>query len=127
MADVFFKAGFIEAWGRGTLKIVDKCREKKLPEPEFSEMTGGFLVIFSKSKAVGKVTDGVTKKVTERVTENQGVILSKMRENSYITVKELSAIVKISERKIKENIKKLKKYKMVKRIGSAKGGHWEVL
>jgi len=27
LADIFFKAGLIEAWGRGTTKIVNLCRQ----------------------------------------------------------------------------------------------------
>jgi len=37
LADVFFKAGLIEAWGRGTMKITDECKKAGLPEPEFKE------------------------------------------------------------------------------------------
>ncbi|MCK5347095.1 MAG: hypothetical protein KAR20_26985, partial [Candidatus Heimdallarchaeota archaeon] len=35
LAGVFFKGGLIEAWGRGTLKIIDECKKAGLPEPEF--------------------------------------------------------------------------------------------
>jgi len=48
LADVFFKAGLIEAWGRGTIKITDECRRARLPEPEFKEEFGGFAVYFYK-------------------------------------------------------------------------------
>jgi ATP-dependent DNA helicase RecG len=37
LAGVFYKAGFIESWGRGTIKIVEKCLEQGLPEPDFKE------------------------------------------------------------------------------------------
>ncbi|HOK05471.1 MAG TPA: ATP-binding protein, partial [Victivallales bacterium] len=48
LADVFFKAGLIEAWGRGTIKIADECKKAGLPEPEFKEEFGGFAVYFYK-------------------------------------------------------------------------------
>ncbi len=35
IANTFFRAGFIEAWGRGTLKIIKECKKADLPEPEF--------------------------------------------------------------------------------------------
>jgi ATP-dependent DNA helicase RecG len=38
----------------------------------------------------------------------------------------LAIIVGISERKIRENIKKLKSKGFLKRIGPDKGGHWEI-
>ena len=48
IADIFFKAGYIETWGRGTNKIVDACNAAGLPEPEFVEHAGGIQTIFLK-------------------------------------------------------------------------------
>lgn len=48
LADVFFKAGLIEAWGRGTLNIIDAFNKREMPEPSFSEKAGGFELIFRK-------------------------------------------------------------------------------
>lgn len=48
LADVFFKAGLIEAWGRGTIKITDECKKAGLTEPVFKEVFGGFAVYFYK-------------------------------------------------------------------------------
>jgi len=42
----------IEAWGRGTVKIVDECKKAGLPEPEFREEFGGFSVFFRKADKV---------------------------------------------------------------------------
>ncbi|MEA3343092.1 MAG: winged helix-turn-helix transcriptional regulator, partial [archaeon] len=68
----------------------------------------------------------VTEKVTEKVTENQMKILEELNKNSNATAKYLSSEIGISERKIKENIRKLKDKCLLKRIGPDKGGHWEV-
>ena len=38
IADVCFKAGYIDAWGRGTLKIINSCKDAGLPEPDRIEM-----------------------------------------------------------------------------------------
>jgi len=46
LAGVFYKAGFIESWGRGTIKIVEKCLEQGLPEPDFKEESGVVTVQF---------------------------------------------------------------------------------
>jgi len=50
LAGIFYYAGFIEAWGRGTLKIVEKCLEQGLPEPDFIEENGVMQVVFYKDK-----------------------------------------------------------------------------
>jgi len=53
LADIFFKAGLIEAWGRGTVEIVNLCKNYGLPEPEFEEYFGGFMVTFYKDMLCG--------------------------------------------------------------------------
>ncbi len=50
LAETFYYAGFIGAWGRGTLKIVEKCVEQGLPEPDFKEENGVMTFIFYKDK-----------------------------------------------------------------------------
>lgn len=44
IADVAFKGGYIDAWGRGTIKIIDTCKAAELPEPKMIERDGGFLL-----------------------------------------------------------------------------------
>lgn len=48
IADVCFKGGYIDAWGRGTLKIIESCRLANLPEPVMNEIDGGFSVTLFK-------------------------------------------------------------------------------
>jgi ATP-dependent DNA helicase RecG len=48
IAEVFFRAGYIESWGRGIDKILTACREDGLPEPIFEEAWGGVQVTFLK-------------------------------------------------------------------------------
>ncbi|WP_340695723.1 ATP-binding protein [Hydrogenobacter thermophilus] len=47
LANIFFYAGFIETWGRGTIKIIEACKNYGLPEPEF-ENNGFMKVVFYK-------------------------------------------------------------------------------
>ena len=48
IADVFFMAGYIEAWGRGIAIIMDECKEYKMPEPLIVEEQGGLSITFLK-------------------------------------------------------------------------------
>lgn len=48
IANVFFKAGYIEAWGRGTNKLINSCIEAGLPEPDIKEEQGGISITFFK-------------------------------------------------------------------------------
>ncbi len=48
IADICFKGGYIESWGRGTLKIYESCQEANLPEPEIIDFSGGIMVVIKK-------------------------------------------------------------------------------
>ena len=50
LAQVFYFAGLIEGWGRGTLKIVDECVTHGLPEPDFIEDSGTMMVYLYKDQ-----------------------------------------------------------------------------
>ena len=74
-----------------------------------------------------KVGKRVGDKVGENLTENQSLIIKNMVKNPNISARDLSDIIGISQRKIEENISKLKKKGILERIGPAKGGHWKVV
>ncbi len=50
IADVCFKGGYIDAWGRGILKMINACKQAGLPEPEIEEQDGGLLVTLFKDR-----------------------------------------------------------------------------
>jgi len=66
-------------------------------------------------------------KLGVKLGENEIKIIELMRENKYITTKELSEHIKISTTAVDNNISKLKKKGLLRRIGPAKGGHWEII
>jgi len=48
IANAFFRAGYIEAWGRGTIKIIEQSKKHGLPTPEFKSEGSDFWIIFNK-------------------------------------------------------------------------------
>ena len=65
-------------------------------------------------------------KVTDKVTDNQRKIIECINRNNKITTNQLADEVGISQRKIKDNIQKLKEKAILQRIGPAKGGYWKI-
>ena len=59
--------------------------------------------------------------------KNDQKILGLIRKNSRITAKELVQATGLSLAGVKYNLTKLKKENLLRRIGSDKGGHWEIL
>jgi ATP-dependent DNA helicase RecG len=43
---VFYRAGLVEKWGRGTNRVIEQCRVAGLAAPTFCEVTGSTVVTF---------------------------------------------------------------------------------
>ncbi|MFN3300870.1 MAG: ATP-binding protein [Sediminibacterium sp.] len=82
IADVCFKGGYIDSWGRGTIKILETCKEANLPEPELQERDGGFLVTLYKNSLI----DENFKKI--ELNDRQLNSLNYIRKNGKISNKE---------------------------------------
>lgn len=82
IADVCFKGGYIDSWGRGTIKILETCKEANLPEPELQERDGGFLVTLYKNSLI----DENFKRV--ELNERQLNSLNYIKKNGKISNKE---------------------------------------
>ena len=70
LADIFYKAGYIESWGRGTLNIIDYCASINLPEPEMSEEMNGFLLVIHKHTGSSERIPETTQKLPRNNPEN---------------------------------------------------------
>lgn len=68
-----------------------------------------------------------TVKDTVKLSDSQEKILEEIKKNPYITQTELSNIVGINLRNIKNNMKKLQDLGLLKREGTDKIGEWKVI
>ena len=46
IANAFYRAGYVESWGRGIQKIADSCKENNCDIPEYQVKKGDFSIIF---------------------------------------------------------------------------------
>ena len=128
LVDLLARTDFMEKAGTGIRRITDAC------EANGNNIIFGFTDSFwvtietnKKENVVDKVTNKVTDTVTDKVTDNQKHILLLVQNNPYITTNEMAKKVKISQRKIKVNVKKLRELGLLCRIGSPKTGYWEII
>lgn len=70
IANTFFRAGFIEAWGRGIEKIKDSCKEAGNPMPEYTIKREEIMVMF---KNLVSNTDQATNQANQ--DDNNSVIV----------------------------------------------------
>jgi len=68
----------------------------------------------------------INSEVVNTLTERQITILQTIQKNPKISRKELADEIKINQSAIQKHLKKLKQEGLLKRVGPAKGGHWEV-
>lgn len=61
------------------------------------------------------------------LTDNQVRILNAVMKNKTITQNQLSELVGITSKNIRNNMKRLKEKGLIKRIGPDKGGYWQVM
>ena len=122
IASLLNRADYIEQIGTGINRIKNSVKEHGQGNVKFY-YDNFFVVTFTRTKKVG---EKVGKRVGENLTENQSLIIKNMVKNPNISARDLSDIIGISQRKIEENISKLKKKGILERIGPAKGGHWEI-
>ena len=146
VADAFFRAGYIESWGRGIEKINRECHGHDIDPPLYDSSMSGLMLTFranpqhlieefgeagAKRISEDRVGEKVGEKVGEnggkRLTRNQQQILELLRQHPRMAARELAQQVGISSRKVEQNIARLKELQLLQRIGPAKGGHWEVL
>ncbi len=130
VANAFFRAGLIEAWGRGTLTIIDECRQYGCPNPIFTYDLPDFMLEIKANQAINTLkspppdkNEKVSEKTSEKTSEK---ILKLIAENPEITIAELTTKIGITDRSIERNIQKLQKEKKLKRLG-IKGGKWQII
>jgi len=121
LADVFFKAGLIEAWGRGTVKITNECIKSGLPEPEFREEFGGFSVYFYKDI----YTEENLRKIGLNERQIKAVIYTK--QNGKITNTEYQKIGNVKKRQASNDLLELEKKKIFKKVGTTGKGTYYIL
>lgn len=140
MAEAFYRAGFIEAWGRGIEKIVTGFKTDGLTPPIFSVEQGGVIVHIPREKFVAINMGGTTdlnhykgsEKSSEKGSEKgsektRDKIIREMRANPMVTINELATSLGISDRAISKHLKKLQEESIIRRIGADRGGYWEVI
>lgn len=113
---ILSKTEFVEKIGTGIRRIRESAKRSGLEEP-FFEFNGFFTIVF---KRPGKT-------VEKTVEKNREKILAFIKDNPYITARDLAEKTKLSRRGIEWNIQHLKQKGILKRVGPAKGGHWKII
>ena len=130
IAHVFYRAGYIEAWGRGIQKICEACQELGTPDPEYRVLGDDITVKFFALEDA-KISESKNPKhpkhqgdVLGDVLEDR--ILDELRRDSSLNQKELAEILGTSVPSIQRAMSRLKDNGRLIRKGGKRFGYWEV-
>lgn len=133
MAQVFYRAGFIEAWGRGYEKIKREFDKANLVYPTFTVEQGGVTAIipreiFMSIRGDQKSPQPEPKPNQNRTkTEQKKLIIDLIRENARITRAELAVQLNLHDSSVQRRLDALVKEGRLRHVGPTNGGSWEVL
>jgi len=120
IAEVFYRRGLVERWGRGTQKIVELCLRAGHPEPEFLEVAGAVGVRFLPSGYVAPL------RVAHDLTDRQRRILqvvAGLKESSFANIRgELNSSV--ADRTLRDDLFHLKRLGLIHSRGHGRGAAW---
>lgn len=126
IANVFYRAGYIEAWGRGIQKICEACRELGTAEPEYTVLGNDLTVKFTALESA-KVSDiKIPKYQIDTLSETlDKKILALIERKPTITQNEIAIYFGVSVPTIKRTMKKLLESGHIVRKGGRRYGYWE--
>ena len=131
IADVFYRAGYIERWGRGIQKICDACREHGTDEPVYTVQSNYVMVRFDALKSAIVRDSKAPKPQNESLNEALEDALEKkilliLKNNTQITQKEIVQYVGVSRATLQRIMKNMTEQGKIKRVGGKRYGHWEI-
>ena len=120
LADLFYRRGLIEKWGRGTQKIIDLCVAAGHPPPEFDERAGDVVVRFLPSGYVPP------HRVVHDLTDRQRRILHALRDRKPVRAEVIRKTIApdLPDRTFRHDLKSLKDWGLIRTVGRGTGSAW---
>ena len=128
IANVFFRAGMIESWGRGIERIFEACEKADCPKPELRDETTGLWMEFpikQQSQSTASIRVVTTPKTTPKTTQEG--LLKILAQEPAIGRSALAKRLNITVDGVKYHLNRMRDDGQIKHVGPSRGGHWEIL
>ncbi len=112
IAEAFFKAGYIESWGRGIRVMFDACKEAALPEPIIEETLEGVMITFLKDIYTEEYLQ------TQNLNNRQIAAVLFVKEKAAIKNSEYQQINNVGRTVATEELRDLITKNILKKIGT---------
>jgi ATP-dependent DNA helicase RecG len=120
IANTLFRSGYIESWGRGTIKIINECKKAGIPEPVFTYDSSDISVEFRKDIYNEKHLQPLN------LNERQVKAVLYLKKKGRLTNKEYQEINNTTDRTALRDLETLIELNIIKRIGEKKGSYYEL-
>jgi ATP-dependent DNA helicase RecG len=129
LAEAFYLTKDIEKYGSGFIRIRKSIEQYPSMIFSFENSAAGFTagLSYTIQKTSLSSTQTVGKTMGKTVGKTVGKIIAAIDSNPNITIPEIMNITGLSRRGVEYQLKKIKLTGILKRIGPAKGGHWEIV
>ena len=153
LAKAFFYMNLIEGWGSGIHKINEALKEAGLKE---MEITGGDIFLrftIYRNQDYNSTNNGTVNGEngtvngengtvngengtvngengtvnTDLLSNKETLVIMQLHKNEKITAQQLTQTTKIALRTVKRILVKLSEKGFIRRVGSDKSGHWEII
>lgn len=113
-----------ERTGKGVPLIVSRYGRKVF---EINESSIKVTLPYNwKHKFKADLVDNLVDKLVDKLTNNEIIILKKIKDNPRISQLEIASLLGIGKTTIQNAIVKFKKLNLIERVGSNKKGYWKV-
>jgi len=126
ISNTFFRAGEIEAWGRGIERIFAACRKAGTPKPRLRFDAGGIWTEFAFGPDYLESLKNPVSAAAETLGKTPDRILDLLKNKPDLTVPEMAAPLGKSESAVNRALQRLQTLGQLRRAGSRKSGHWEI-
>ena len=117
IADIFYRAGYIEAWGRGTLTIIEETVKNGLPKPMFQSRQGGLEVVFQRNPM--RLSDNIEIIQHLQISERQKKAIEYIRQYGTISNKIYQEVNSVSKPTATRDLQNLVSLKIIEMTGTA--------
>lgn len=124
IARAFFRAGYIESWGRGIQKIFEVCNEYGALQPEYVVHSEDIMIKLAAVSISNKQFSKPDSKAENTALKTK--IVEYLQNQPAATQKELQETFNETRTHIQKNVKELVNEGKIERKGGKRFGYWEI-
>ena len=129
LANAFFRAGYVESWGRGINQVIQYCEQYAYPLPVFLCIGNEIIVTFNRADTEGVLPTADESRQIMPISAPDKMnlplsVIAELRAKPTATVRELGELLRVSKTSISRVVSTLNQLGVISRSGSLRKGSW---